>query len=305
MILILTNSKDVTTDILMPHLTPHADVFRFNIDLWKEYSWSIDADGYELRDPAGRICRESEVGAVYDRKVMFDPVRIDVPAAGSAEAWLRNEVLLIWSGIKDLAVHKGKCALIHPSPKGTWYKMRQMRHASTYFNVPAWQMLHAAPVELAGAVVCKTNGVEPMGKGQILTVNRIDATRLDNSFPWFLQEEIISATHDVTVAYVNGKLFASEIPRGGSTDCRIAAFNNTASWSPCELKSHEQEAICCMMRETGLSFSRIDFLRGADGALHFLEFNPNGQFVWMDIKNERGMLSCIADEIMKVHNANN
>ena len=304
MILILTNSHDVTTDYLLPHLTPHADIFRFNIDLWHDYSWSIDALGYELRDPAGRTCRESETGAVYDRKVMFLPPRIDTPAEGCPEAWLRNEVLLIWSGIKDLAVHNGKCALVHPSPHGTWYKMRQMRLASEFFPVPAWQMLHHTPVRLTGDTVCKTNGVEPIGNGQILTVNKVDPAKLDTSYPWFLQKCLSEATHDVTVVYVNGKLFASEMLRGSTTDCRIATFNNTSTWIPCELTPEQQTAICRMMHRSGLSFSRLDFLRDADGTLHFLEFNPNGQYAWLDLHNERGMFTAIAEEILQVQNRN-
>lgn len=303
MILILTNRRDVTTDLLMPHLTSHAEVFRFNMDLWRDYSWSIDAKGYELRDPTGRCCRESEVGAVYDRKCMFDPVRIDVPAGGCAESWLRNEVMLIWSGIKDLAVHSGKCALIHPSPLGNWYKMRQMRLAANYFPVPAWQMLHGAPVQLAGEVVCKTNGVEPMGQGQLLTVGKVNPAQVDTAYPWFLQQCLTHATHDVTVVYVNGKLFASELPRSNCMDSRIAAFNNKSQWQPCELPPEQSDAICRMMRETGLSFSRLDFLRDASGTLHFLEFNPNGQFAWMDLQNERGLLTAVAQEILRVHAA--
>ncbi len=303
MILILSNRRDATTDLLMPLLEAHAEVFRFNVDLWRDYSWSISATGYELRDPTGRTCRECEVGAVYDRKVMFDPPRIDVPAEGCPEAWLRNEVLLIWSGIKDLAVHSGKCALVHPSPHGTWYKMRQMRLSAEYFPVPAWQMLHRAPVQLAGEVVCKTNGVEPMGNGQILMVNKVDPARLDTAYPWFLQQCLSCATHDVTVVYVNGKLFAYEMPRGGSTDCRIDTFNNADTWTPCELTPEQSDSICRMMRRTGLSFSRMDFLRDADGTLHFLEFNVNGQYAWLDLHNERGLLTAIAHEILRVHAA--
>lgn len=304
MILILTNSQDGTTDLLMPHLTPFAEVFRFNIDLWRDYSWSIGSEGYKLSDPTGRICQESQVGAVYDRKVMFSPPRLDVPAGGSEEAWLRDEVLLIWSGIKDLAVHSGKCAIVHPSRHGQWHKMRQMRHAARYFPVPAWQMLHAAPIQLAGECVCKTNGTTPMGNGRILTVNKVDTGRLDTAYPWFLQQSLSTATHDVTVAYVNGKLFASEMPRGSSTDCRVATFNNTARWTPCELTPQESESICRMMEETGFSFARLDFLRDAAGILHFLEFNVNGQYAWLDLHNERGLFTAIAQEILRVHNAN-
>ncbi len=301
MILLLTNSRDVTTDILLPYLTPRAEVFRFNIDLWRDYHWRIGTDGYELSDPTGRTCREEQVGAVYERKVMFDPPDIDVPAKGSEDSWLRAEVLAIWSGIKDLAMGAGKLALIHPSATGSWYKMRQMRLARKYFPVLPWEMIHGVPPQLGPSVVCKANTGAPMGSGFCFNVNRVDPQRIDTNFPWFLQVAG-EAEYEVTVAYIAGRVFASRMRRSGlkSNDSRQATVNGEAQWEPCELAADENERVCALMRETGLSFSRLDFLR-TDKGLTFLELNPNGQFAWMDIKNERGMLTVIVDEIMRVH----
>ena len=303
MILLLTNSRDTTTDILMPHLTGRAEVFRLNIDLWKDYTWNIHADGYEISDPLGRVCREAEVGAVYERKVMFNPVTIDVPAGGSSENWLREEVFAIWSGIKDLAYGAGKLALIHPSPSGVWHKMRQMRLAAKYFPVPAWSMLHGMEPQLGPDVVCKSNTGLSVGKFRLFNVTRVDPGGIDLHFPWFLQQAV-DAVSDVTVAYINGHLFASEYSREGMMcmDCRKPTSEGKGEWVPCGLTADEQERIRAMMAETGFTFSRLDFLRGRDGTLHFLEFNVNGQYAWIDILNKRGMLTAIADEVMRVHN---
>lgn len=304
MILILSNSRDVTTDIMMPYLTKHAEVFRFNIDLWRDYSWSIGPEGYILSDPTGRICREKEVGAVYERKVMFWPPKIDTPAGGSQEAWLREEVYRIWAGIKDLAMGSGKLAVIHPSPSGNWYKIRQMRLAIKYFPVLPWEMLHGCPTQLQGDVVAKTNGAQHMGNGKLFHVTRLRAEQADSSFPWFLQQAG-NAEEEVTVAYIAGRCFASVMSRAGmkGEDSRVACIDGSADWRPYHLKPDEEYAVCSLMRETGLTFSRLDFLR-IHGQLHFLELNPNGQFAWIDIRNERGMLTAVADEIMRVHRAN-
>ena len=305
MILLLTNSGDVTTDILMPHLTCRAEVFRLNIDLWKEYTWNIHADGYEISDPLGRVCREAQVGAVYERKVMFNPLTIDVPAGGCPDYWLRSEVLEIWSGIKDLAFGTGKLALIHPSPSGVWKKMRQMRLAAKYFPVPAWQMLHKVNPQIGDNLVCKCNSGQNIGKNRVFNVSKVMPTHIDLEFPWFLQQAV-DAVSDVTVAYINGRLFASEYSREGmkGVDCRKPTSEGKGEWKPCELTADEQECIRAMMAETGFTFSRLDFLRGRDGTLHFLEFNVNGQYAWIDILNKRGMLTAIADEVMRVHNKN-
>lgn len=39
MLLILTCSMDLTTDLVMRHLDD-VPVFRLNIDLWREYQWT-------------------------------------------------------------------------------------------------------------------------------------------------------------------------------------------------------------------------------------------------------------------------
>lgn len=286
----------------MPYLAARAEVFRFNSDLWREYSWNIHSTGYELRDPSGRCCREEEVGAVYERKVWFEPRFIDVPAGGSQENWLRTEVMEIWSGIKDLAVGAGKMALIHPSPGGVWKKIRQMRVAAKYFPVPDWQMLHMYQPDLGDAVVCKSNGGASVGNFQIFNVRKVAPEMLDTSYPWFLQKAVQEAEEDVTVAWIAGKMFASSLRRDAfkGMDSRVVNSVNAQGWQPAELSRDEQSRITELMKETGLSFARLDFLRTPQG-LVFLELNPNGQFVWMDLHDERGMLSSIADEIMRIH----
>ena len=305
MILLLTNSGDVTTDILMPHLKRGTEIFRFNLDLWKEYTWNIHADGYEITDPLGRVCTEAQVGAVYERKVVHKPIAIDVPAGGSPENWLREEVFEIWSGIKDLAYGSGKLALIHPSPSGVWKKMRQMRLAAKYFPVPAWQMLHKVEPQCGTPLVCKSNTGLSLGNNRFFNVTKINPKRIDLEFPWFLQQAV-DAVADVTVAYIGGKLFASEYSRAEmkGMDCRQPTSEGKGEWKPCELSADEAERVRAMMAETGFTFSRLDFLRTADGTLHFLEFNVNGQYAWIDILNKRGMLTAIADEVMRVHNRN-
>ena len=48
--------------------------------------------------------------------------------------------------------------------------------------------------------------------------------------------------------------------------------------------------------ETGYRFGRFDFIR-KNGELWFLELNPNGQWAWLDEKNEHGLVSMVADTI--------
>lgn len=301
MVLILTCSFDRTTDLVMGELGS-LPIFRFNIDLWRDYTWSITPDGYHLQDPTGRSCRSEAVRAVYLRKLIFNPPQIDVPASGSEEAWCREELTQVWHGIHDLALQENCLALVHPSPFGRWTKIRQMMVAKQHFRVPPWEMFHGKPHGALDRAVVKTQGSQPPGGAGMVMVREVDVEKLSSEFPWFVQHLISSATHDVTVAYVNGRCFSFESSRDQFTgpDCRIPTATGEAKWQRCELTLAEEEAVHGFMRTTGHSFGRLDFLRDKDG-LWFLELNPNGQFAWLDVDGSEGLLKAVAAEIMAVY----
>lgn len=300
MLLVLSHSQDFTTDSVLDRLGD-LEVFRFNMDLWKEYDWEVNQDTFVLRDPLGRICREIDTHAVYLRKLFFNPPVIDVPAGGTEESWTRGEVEELWLGIRDLAMETGRLALVHPSPRGRWAKIRQMRVASRFFRVPEWSAYHAGSCPLSGSIVAKSFGQRHLGKGSLLLVREVDAARLSPDFPWFVQKRV-AATHDVTVACVGLELFAYELSRDSfeGEDCRYPTTLQDLRWDRCPLSDDEAAAIRGFMEATGYTFGRLDFLRDADG-LWFLEINPNGQFAWLDPDGEHGLLDAVADGIRCVH----
>jgi hypothetical protein len=212
MVLVLSSTTDTTTDLILDRLSG-LDIFRFNIDRWRDYSWRVDGDGYTLSDPSGRTCVEEQVRAVYLRKLIFDPAFIDVPAGGSEEHWARQQVEQVWLGIRDLAFHRGILALVHPSPNGRWSKIRQMRVAARHFPIPEWETFHKVSQAPEYPIVVKTFAPVPVGGGALMDVREVDPATLSPEFPWFVQRKVTDATHDVTVAWVNGRIFAYEVDR--------------------------------------------------------------------------------------------
>ena len=73
-------------------------------------------------------------------------------------------------------------------------------------------------------------------------------------------------------------------------------MENPTAWPQCELSPDDERAIKSFMGETGYRFGRFDFIR-KDGELWFLELNPNGQWAWLDEKNEHGLVSMVVDAI--------
>ena len=304
MLLVLTHSEDVTTDLVLDRLKD-LEVFRFNIDLWRSYEWRIGPQSFLLRDPTGRECVEERVSAVYLRKLFFNPPRVDVPSGGSLENWRRGEIEEVWTGIRDLAWQAGKLALVHPSPAGRWNKMRQMRVAAAYFRVPEWSVFRGGGAPLEAPVVAKNFTQNPLGNGGLMTVQPVDPSHLSADFPWFLQRQVAEATHDVTIAWVDGGIFAYELSRDGfdGTDCRIPSVSHNRPWLPFKLSTDEHRAVSAFMGATGYSFGRLDFLRDNRGLL-FLELNPNGQFAWLDPHGDNGLLDAVAEAVRKVHISN-
>ncbi len=300
MILILSWSGDETTDIIVDALHP-VPVFRWNLDLWDQYEARISHEGFRIKDPAGRVADESNVMAVYLRKLFFNPCRIDVPAAGNAEAWKRAELEAIWLGMRDLAQEQGKLALVHPASTGRWGKIRQMRVAQEFFRVPDWWVIAGGRMDdVPSPVVAKTFTGTNIGGG-IMPVQEVHPSKLSTDYPWFLQRKMTPASHDVTVAWVNGELFAYQVDRSlfEGEDVRIPS----TTWEPLRLTQGETENITEFMKRTGYSFGRLDFLK-VDGELWFLEVNPNGQFAWLDLDRKSGLIHSVAEAIKRVWEKN-
>lgn len=208
----------------------------------------------------------------------------------------------IWQGIHDLAQHQGKLALVKPSPFGRWTKVRQMVAAKQYFRVPAWEMFHGGGFHPLHPAVVKTQGTQPPGGGGMVMVREVEVEQLSPAFPWFVQQQVTLATHDVTVVYINGKIFAFECRRDqfSGLDCRIPTATGAARWQRCRLSEMDERALHNYMRMTGHIFGRLDFLRDQEG-LWFLELNPNGQFAWLDPEGTEGVLKAVATEILAVY----
>jgi hypothetical protein len=300
MILILSHSLDRTTDIIVEELSGYP-VFRFNIDLWNDYSVLISNDGFHLKDPEDRSVHEKQIYAVYLRKLFFNPCRIAVPEGGNEESWKRAEIESIWLGIRDLAHEHGKLALVHPAPTGRWQKIRQMRVASDYFKVPKWWVVVGdTKNDVSDKVVVKTfNGSNI--NGGLVTVQEVDPARLSPDFPWFLQSKMHAATHDVTVAWVEGEIFAYEADRSTFPGDDVRA--SSVEWRQIVLTEKEAGLVSAFVARTGYSFARLDFLK-VDGELWFLEINPNGQFAWLDIDRKGGLIRAITKAIIRIWERN-
>jgi len=296
MFFILTCSEDSTTDLLLPYLK-EIDVFRFNIDRFMDFRWDFSGNGFSIAHVNGHSITSETITAFYLRKPVFFE-RIEIPKEGSLINWVREEITELLKDLYYTMAAQGRCALIHPG-NGRWGKPRQMSFASALFKVPEWHIFHGNFSGNRKKWVVKTLTQTPVGENKTLFVREVSPSCLNPDYPWFIQEKI-EAEEDVTVVYVKGRCFAFSLDRPSfkGEDCRLEEAFDRLPWRKIDLQPNEESRIRKFMYTTGLDFGRLDFLR-KDGELWFLELNPNGQWAWLDEDNRHGLLSAVADELIK------
>ena len=256
-------------------------------------SWEAPAPS----PPKARFRSDKTFTSFYLRKPLYFD-RIDIPRFGSVENWLREETVELFTDFFRECQNRGRVALVR-SQNNKYGKLRQLLAAEKYFRVASWHFFHGElPGELTrGRWVVKSMTSTPIGEGKVFFVKEVNPRALDLDYPWFVQERI-DGEEEVTVVYVDGKTYAANAPRDsfGGEDSRKSLMEKPISWPRCELSDEEEHAIKGFMDETGYRFGRFDFIR-KDGELWFLELNPNGQWAWLDQKNENGLVSMVANTI--------
>ncbi len=307
MIFIATCSQDTTTDIVLGEFD-EADILRFDINRPEDFVWDFHCNGFRIADNRnGKEISNKSFTSFYLRKPLyFNPIA--VPKYGCVANWCREETIELFTDFFRECQSRGLVALVC-CQSNKYGKLRQLLVAKKHFRVAPWHFFHGAlPEELTdGRWVVKSNTATPIGKNKAFFVKEVDPAALDLSYPWFVQERI-DGEEEVTVVYVDGKTYAASAPRRSfdGEDSRKSIFISQAAWPRCELSPAEERAIKGFMDETGYRFGRFDFIR-KDGELWFLELNPNGQWAWLDEKNEHGLVSMVADAIKaedRAHKAN-
>jgi len=296
MLLILTNSLDGTTDEIVRRIGSD-QVFRFNVDLWHDYQFFVDQNGFCLTDPTSRTCNSADVRSAYVRKPSFDEP-LSIPEGGCPEAWVRAQVSYFLQEIYNWCHQQGLIRLVEKGAQKRFGKFSQMWAAARHFPVPAWQFTRGRPIELDVApYIVKPLTADFIGDYKLLFTTRAIPTELDPSYPWLFQQEV-SASHDVTVVYVSGRCFAFGLDRTSfsGVDWRKHINREELTWMPWRLSEDDVARIWDFMRDARLDFGRLDFLACGD-TLHFLEVNTNGQWAWLDENGEHGIFDAVIHQL--------
>lgn len=287
--LVITNSYDATTDMLISRLGGEKFV-RINYDRPKDWIIKLDPENFEIKSndaiiDANTYTLESIAKAIWRKPFMSEPEEFPY-----SDKFYKSEWKYLLFDLFSLLKDKGKMKLNYPTSDTEFGKIKQLRVAGKYFNVPtAVATINKRPNN-TGRCICKSLSGTQFSDGKVLYTTDVTGVDLNEDF-WYLQE-LVQSEKDVTIVYLYGKIHAFSLDRNKlkSLDWRSEPFEIINNWSIYKINNEIQSAICDFMADLGLVYGRLDFLeRGKE--LFFLEVNKNGQWGWLDPKYDNGLFN--------------
>jgi hypothetical protein len=289
MLLILTASIDGTSDLILSRLGNQA--FRFNFDLFNEYHLELNSSGWSISNPAGQSISSETVSGIFWWKVTSYRAHQD--------EFINEEIKYVFRELYCWGVDRGLAKGVPPDFHNRNGKISILAKAKPHFHIPETLITWGFnSLPYTNTMVAKSLSSSFTSNNQALFTSPVNPQQLDPLYPWYLQEKI-DATYDVTTFVCGQKLFGFKRDRSTlkGLDWRLEQdfTGHAEEWLPRAHTERETSAILSFCSDLGVDWGRIDFLEQADGKLIFLEYNANGQWVFLDYTQKYGLIEAVTD----------
>ena len=296
MLLLITNSEDATSDLLVDKIKPN--IFRLNFDIANNYSITLTPDHWSIKSPTGHEISSDSVKSVFWWKSFSKNIE-------TSDKYIAEEIKYIFREIYNWSKKKGIA-------KGNPYdfhnhlgKIQLLGIAKKYFSIPSTVVtIGSTPgvyfPELNEIVVKSLSSAQTNDKKTLIST-LIEKNKLDSSYPWYAQE-LVNSDFDITVFICGHKRFFFSRSRSDldGIDWRIKEVTTLdkkvwAKFVPTQNLINSVNSFC---DEISVDWGRLDLMEesfGGEISFKFLEFNANGQFVFLDYTNEEGILSSVVE----------
>jgi hypothetical protein len=293
-LLLITGSLDGSSDLICKELGNK--VFRFNYDIFNEYTLEFSPDHWKITNPVGHSITSTTVTSCFWWKAFNFPIENQDKFVVDEVKYIFRE-LYAWCRLRGLV--KGNSIDFH----NEYGKINLLDIASKYFLTPKTLVtFKCAGLDsfYSEKLVAKSlTSTLTSNMGSLLTTE-VEKSKLHPDFPWFLQEKVVS-DFDITVFVCGEKLYAYEKDRKNlkGLDWRgEQTFDiNNKEWIKFGLNEVEAHAIKLFCDDINVNWGRLDFMREKD-KLVFLEFNANGQWVFLDYSGEDGLLGAVTNFLL-------
>lgn len=297
MLLLITGSGDGTADRIVLKLGE--EVFRFNYDLFSDYKFQLTPDYWEIEDPVGRKISSLTCTRVFWWKAFSYWIE-------GQDKLIKAEVKYIFRDLFGLVTAQKIAKGNSPSWHDKVGKMHVLTLAKKYFEIPTTLVtsgLSGIDIFNSKKVVAKSLASQLSNQNTVLFTTDVETNRLHPDFPWYLQEKIQSRW-DVTVFYCDGNVFPFKRDRinlkGIDWRAEQSLDVQVEEWLPFKLTQEQSKAFDLLSNDLDVEFGRYDLMTNGDSEeLIFLEFNANGQWVFLDYQEKYGLLDAVVNWLRK------
>lgn len=115
-----------------------------------------------------------------------------------------------------------------------------------------------------------------------------------------IMQRSIDVAADVRVTVVGNRVFAADIyshdrPASGHVRDWRASDDDAVRYEICDLPQKIERQCVALVKELGLQFGAIDFVRDHKGKYWFLENNPSGQWAFVEVATGLPIAQALAD----------
>lgn len=314
-VLVVTQKFDPHTDRLLPILQRRGvPFFRLNTDDFLDehvVSTALDRGVVRIRDAWGRtVTFPDEIAAVWYRK----PVAATAPRAVTDAETARviaAETGEFLASLWSLPVER----LVNDPARNerAAHKLPQLVLAARLGLTVPRTLVTNDPAEarafvegLGGPATCKSMkayGYREGGEERFIFARRVEpadfaATADAVALCPTLLQAYIEKDHELRVTIIGERTFCcridSQVDGAARTDWRRAdPFDLPHRIVP--LDATVERALRAMMAAHGLAYGAFDLIVTPKGEIVFLEMNPNGQWLWIEMITEAPMAEAMAD----------
>lgn len=295
MLLLITGSEDGTSDLLVSELKKE-NVFRFNYDLYKDYFLEFTPSYWRITNPAGHSIDSKSVTSCFWWKAFHFYIMDEEEFIVEEVKYIFREIYH-WCRLRSIT--KGLPHDFH----NHMGKMNILSIATKHFQIPkTLTTFRLSGINVLGdsSVVAKsfTSGLTTTNK--FLSTTAVNTATLHPDYPWYLQE-LINSKADITIFICGEKQFMYSRNRSDlkGLDWRTEQSYDVKvkEWIPATMTQELQKSVKNFCQDLRVDWGRIDMME-SNGELIFLEFNANGQWVFLDYSGEDGLVKTVANYLM-------
>ena len=320
MILIITNTEDLTADFVVRELTRRAVPFaRLNTDEYPVRAEAVVKFTSDNTPTASlrwtnrdRSLDWNEVTAVWYRRPVPPVVACEVSDPGVRKFAVDES----YDFLRGLWYSLDCFWISHPDAiRQAEHKIVQLKQAHHYGFVIPRTVVTNCPDEVVAlneqcphGIVAKPLYLGFLKQDQeskfIYTTKLADRDLTDSDairLAPAIYQEFIPKAADIRVTVVGDRVFATRIVANGlppqTPDWRYADHSNLEHY-PHALPQDEQEKCVRLVKVLNLEFGAIDYVLDGDGRYVFLEINPNGQWAWIESATGAKISAAIVDRLV-------